>query len=105
MSFYNTNKENAKESLDSSLKAKRQEVVIYDLFLLFSKPLSPSMVCDALNNKWPITSIRRAMTNLTDDGAIVKTQETVKGIYGKNEHLWSLPEKVANSKQALLFDF
>ena len=45
------------------------------------------------------------MTNLTDDGAIVKTQETVKGIYGKNEHLWSLPEKVANSKQALLFDF
>jgi len=45
------------------------------------------------------------MTNLTDDGAIVKTQETVKGIYGKNEHLWSLPEKTSDSKQALLFDF
>lgn len=105
MSFYNTNKENAKESLDSSQKAKRQEVVIYDLFLLSNEPLSPSMVCNALNNKWPITSIRRAMTNLTDDGMIVKTQETVKGVYGKNEHLWSLPEKFVKLKQALLFDF
>ena len=45
------------------------------------------------------------MTNLTDDGMIVKTQETVKGVYGKNEHLWSLPQKVSDSKQALLFDF
>lgn len=105
MSFYNTNKENPEEFADSSRKAKRQEIVIYDLFLLFNEPLSPSMVCKALDEKWPITSIRRAMTNLTDDGMIVKTQETVKGVYGKNEHLWSLPEKTSNSKQALLFDF
>tara|TARA_Y100000385_G_C13066488_1_gene626939 strand:- start:117 stop:434 length:318 start_codon:yes stop_codon:yes gene_type:complete len=105
VSFYNTNKESSQESLESSRKAKRQEIVIYDLFLLFNEPLSPSMVYKALNEKWPITSIRRAMTNLTDDGVIVKTQETVKGVYGKNEHLWSLPEKVADSKQALLFDF
>ena len=63
------------------------------------------MVYKAINEKWPITSIRRAMTNLTDDGMIVKTQETVKGVYGKNEHLWSLPEKTLELKQALLFDF
>lgn len=105
MSFYNTNKENFEESADSSRKAKRQEIVIYDLFLLFNEPLSPSMVCKALDGKWPITSIRRAMTNLTDDGMIVKTEETVKGVYGKNEHLWSLPGKTSDSKQALLFDF
>lgn len=105
MSFYNTNKENLEEFADSSRKAKRQEIVIYDLFLLFNEPLSPSMVCKALDGKWPITSIRRAMTNLTDDGMIIKTQETVKGVYGKNEHLWSLPEKTSDSKQALLFDF
>ena len=105
MPFYNTNKEDAKESLDSLRKAKRQKVVIYDLFLLFNEPLSPSMVYKAVNEKWPITSIRRAMTNLTDDGMIVKTQETVKGVYGKNEHLWSLPKKISDSKQALLFVF
>jgi len=105
VSFYNTNKENSEESADSSRKAKRQEIVIYDLFLLFNEPLSPSMVYKALNEKWPITSIRRAMTNLTDDGVIVKTQETVKGVYGKNEHLWSLSGKTSDSKQALLFDF
>ena len=105
MSFYNTNKETAKESLDSSRKAKKQEVVIYDLFLLFNEPLSPSMVHNALNNKWPITSIRRAMTNLTDDGMIVKTQKTAKGVYGKKEHLWALPDKPATTEQIVLFDF
>ncbi len=105
MSFYNTNKENVEQSADSSRKAKRQEIVIYDLFLLFDEPLSPSMVYKAVNEKWPITSIRRAMTNLTDNGMIVKTQETVKGVYGKNEHLWSLPQKASDLKQALLFDF
>lgn len=105
MPFYNTNKENAKESLNSSQKTKRQKVVIYDLFLLFNEPLSPSMVYKAVNEKWPITSIRRAMTNLTDDGMIVKTQETVKGVYGKNEHLWALPDKPATAEQAVLFDF
>ena len=105
MSFYNTNKESVEEALASSAKATKQETVIYDLFLLCNKPLSPSMVHKALNEKWPITSIRRAMTNLTDDGTIVKTQETVKGVYGKNEHLWSLPEKLVELKQALLFDF
>ena len=45
------------------------------------------------------------MTNLTDDGKIIKTQETVKGIYGKKEHLWALPEKPEVLDQANLFDF
>ena len=63
------------------------------------------MVYKAVNEKWPITSIRRAMTNLTDDGMIVKTQKTVKGVYGKSEHLWALPNKPATAEQTVLFDF
>lgn len=45
------------------------------------------------------------MTNLTDEGKIVKTSKTIKGVYGKNEHLWALPEKPEVFDQASLFDF
>ena len=109
MSFYNTNKESGEELLKSSKKSSRQKIVIYDLFLLVNEPMSPSMVYTALNQKWPITSVRRAMTDLTDDGLLNKTEETATGLYGKKEHLWSLPEKTPKPKHstvpALLFDF
>ena len=103
--FYNTNQESLNESFDSSAKAAKQSDVILALFEMTKTPMSPSMVYKALDQEWPITSIRRAMTNLTDDGKIVKTQKTAKGIYGKKEHLWALPEKATTIKQAVLFDF
>ena len=36
----------------------------------------------------PITSIRRAITNLTSEGYLVKTDKMVKGPYGKQVHTW-----------------
>ena len=54
------------------------------------KPQSPSMVYYAFLKAWPITSVRRAITNLTTAGELVKTNNTVTGMYGKPEHLWSL---------------
>lgn len=38
----------------------------------------------------PITSIRRAMTNLKKDGRINKLDEFKKGPYGMNEHFYQL---------------
>ena len=38
----------------------------------------------------PITSVRRALTNLTNDEKLVKTDDFVKGNFGKKEHLWRL---------------
>nr|BAR24528.1 uncharacterized protein [uncultured Mediterranean phage uvMED] len=105
MPFYNTNKESFEEASASSLKAANQSHAILRLLEMAKTPMSPSMVYKALNQEWPITSIRRAMTNLTDDGKIVKTQKTTKGIYGKKEHLWALPEKPQSAKQVALFDF
>ena len=102
--FYNTNKESFDEFFESSKQAVKQEVVILKV-MQRGEPMSPSMVHDFLDQKWPITSNRRAMTNLTDDGKIIKTQETVKGSYGKKEHLWALPEKPEIFDQANLFDF
>lgn len=38
----------------------------------------------------PYTSYRRAFTNLTKAGLLVKTDEKVMGNYGKNIHVWRL---------------
>ena len=36
----------------------------------------------------PLTSVRRAMTNLTKDGLLEKTELKAEGIYGRPEHFW-----------------
>jgi hypothetical protein len=105
MPFYNTNQEDFGEESESLRKVVKQEAVIFGLFKAARTPMSPSMVYKALGEKWPITSIRRAITDLTDEGKIVKTQKTTKGIYGKKEHLWELPKKSETSEQVTLFDF
>mgnify|MGYP003118974616 CR=1 FL=1 len=48
------------------------------------------MVLEQLNLKCPLTSVRRAMTNLTTDGKLMKTNRYVIGNYDKPEHLWEL---------------
>lgn len=90
MSYYNTTNEKGDELKESHNKASTQEQVIYGYFQTFGQPLSPSMVLTKLNLNCPITSVRRAMTNLTEDKKIIKTDEKVEGLYGKKEHLWRL---------------
>jgi len=38
----------------------------------------------------PLTSVRRAVTNLAAKGLIVKTDMTKPGVYGRPEHCWVL---------------
>ncbi|MDZ7658048.1 hypothetical protein [Fodinibius sp.] len=50
---------------------------------------SPSQLhrnCEFID--WPLTSTRRALTNLTNDDILVKTEYTVEGKYGRDEHQW-----------------
>ena len=90
MSFYNTIHEKGEVLKRSRKKARTQEERIYSFFLIQGKPLSPSMVLEDLGLKCPITSVRRALTNLTSEGKLLKTDVYVKGTYGKKEHLWRL---------------
>jgi len=90
MSFYNTTHEKGDDLKKSHAKTRTQEEVIYSYFLTYGKPLSPSMILEKLNLRCPITSVRRALTNLTSDNKLFKTDIYVKGIYGKREHLWRL---------------
>ena len=91
MTFFNTIEETPDELAESQAKAKTQGEKILDCFYSYDEPLSPSMVLARSGLNCPITSIRRAMTNLSDEGHLQKTNDYVTGIYGKKEHLWCLP--------------
>lgn len=103
MAFYQTIDQVGSALKESNKKAKRQEDLIYSLFVQSNQPLSPSMVLSQSGMNCPITSIRRAMTDLTNSGRIVKTDRQIKGMYGKAEHLWELPD-MKEPKQVSLFD-
>mgnify|MGYP003115869586 CR=1 FL=1 len=99
MPFFNTVSETPDELKNSIAKAKTQEQKIMNVFNQYEAPLSPSMVLSMTGLNCPITSIRRAMTNLSDEGKLIKTNDFVKGNYGKKEHLWSLPKEPEKFKQ------
>ena len=103
MTFYQTIDQVGSALKESNKKVKRQEDLIYSLFVKCNQPLSPSMVLSQSGLNCPITSIRRAITDLTNSGRIVKTDRQVKGMYGKAEHLWELPD-MKEPKQVSLFN-
>ena len=103
MAFYQTIDQVGSALKESNKKASKQEDLIFALFQKRNEPLSPSMVLSQSGLNCPITSIRRAMTCLTNSGKIVKTDRQVRGMYNKPEHLWELPD-LAEPKQVSLFD-
>ncbi len=61
--------------------------------------LTPTMARQNIfSNKVLITSVRRALSNLTRDGKLRMSGQT-KGPYGRPEHYWRLVER--SSQQAL----
>ena len=54
------------------------------------KALAPSQVHGFVGGRSPLTSIRRAITNLTERGVLERTDEKVTGPYGKAEYRWRL---------------
>jgi hypothetical protein len=74
--------------------ARRQESLILDYFKR-KRTLTPSQiyryrVAVGLNNNVPITSIRRSITVLTNEGLLIKTNQQKIGIYGKPEYVWQI---------------
>ena len=93
-SYYNTTNEIGKRLTMSKVKAYSQEESIMDIF--FDRGLmnmTPSDVwhiyCEEFKDV-PLTSIRRALTSLTNRYQLIKTDETRMGLYGKLEHCWRL---------------
>ena len=78
MSYYNTTEETGSELAESHAKAKTQEKKILLCFHDQGNPLSASVLCEMLNDAYPITSIRRALTDLTNEGSLPKTDKKVE---------------------------
>ena len=90
--YYNTNKETGATLRASRQKAKTQQYIILEHFQINKGRLfTTSQVKKILfEGRVPITSIQRAITNLTDDNKLVKTNIMRIGPYGKQVHCWRL---------------
>ena len=92
MGFYNTISAKGKKRQKYEDGAKTQQEVIHKFFTMQkNKAFTPFEVQYILfGDKIPITSIRRAMSNLASDGILEKTNILVGEKYGKPNHKWRL---------------
>lgn len=98
--FHNTTSESGTTLATYNDKALSLEVRVIDYMKMtyrlhsgFMPYKSPSQVyrsMDLEKEGVPITSLRRAMSNLTRDGVLFKTEHKVIGMYGRPEFMWGL---------------
>ena len=92
--YYNTNKENMPQLRESWAKTAKQDDLILEVYNAWrqSDGLTPSEVEEILihhhDKNWPLTSIRRAISTLTNNDKLTKTSKLRGGKYNKNEHVW-----------------
>lgn len=105
MSFYNTTNETGERLADYQHKAETQDEAILRVFRyadkVHPKGLTPSEAHELAGLKSPITSIRRAITNLTKDGKLQKTDDKREGPFGRPEYVWRLVENKAGEQLSL----
>ena len=90
--YYNTTNESEDYVKEQEVKNKTQEEKIYSLFQKYNKLTASEVFKLYKDNQTPITSIRRAVTNLYKANFIQKTTEKKNGLYGKPEYIYSLSQ-------------
>ena len=91
MSYYNTNNERGETLTRSRRRVNVQEREIIAVFNgRPGRKMTPFDVQDDVGHHVPITSIRRAITNLTTKGTLTKCDIMKAGRYGKMNHCWEL---------------
>lgn len=91
--YYNTTHLKGEALKKERKNTESQEAIILNFFKeMGSSPYSPCDVHWAVLPNVPITSIRRAITNLTLKGFLEKTSVRKKGVYGKLVYCWKLKE-------------
>jgi len=101
--FYNTTGENKSVVEKTEASNSKQENLILSLFINHPfEEYTPFEVSKYLNlPNVPITSVRRAITNLTQKGFLFKTENKKQGDYGKINFCWRLAKR--ESIQSVLF--
>jgi hypothetical protein len=87
-SHFNTTNESGKQLSLLNEIAVNQEEKVLELFTIYKK-LSPSDVHKYYSQN-PITSLRRAISNLTKKGFLIKTNEKKIGEWNRNEYIWEI---------------
>jgi hypothetical protein len=88
--YYNTTNLEGTELEDSIAKATTQQEEIANTFAA-KHILTASEAWQVYGTlRCPLTSIRRAITNLTEIGYLFKTENTKIGIYGKPEYYYAI---------------
>lgn len=88
-SYHNTTGERGDDLARYETKASTQEDRILEYFRRnWHTSISPSRVQRYVMPGAPLTSVRRAITNLAKRGRLVKTDRKVDGPYGRPEHCW-----------------
>lgn len=91
--YHNTNNLDEQSLVKAIQNNKTQEDIVLLIFKEEKNPLSASRVWNIYDRTdTPLTSIRRAITNLMNERKLVKTDIKVMGIYGKPEYLYKLSE-------------
>ena len=94
--FFNTNNTLKHDLPKENETAKCQQHIVLNLFQTSYHKWTASLVweqllsTDKIHQLTPLTSIRRAMSNLQRAGYLEKESETRMGMYGKNEHYYKL---------------
>jgi len=102
MGFFNTNKESGNTLRNSKAKVVTQDEQVMAVFE--SSYQYGTGYCNAddvlsiSKMKCPITSIRRSLTNLTNEGKLIKTDRMKMGGYGKMTHLYTLNNTMYQSR-------
>jgi len=91
LDYWNTNKETGSTLKTSQRKALKQQDIVLSVFKnnpgIYCTPFDVKIIAELIG---PITSVRRAMTNLEQAGKLIRTDRMKMGIYGKQNHTWRL---------------
>ena len=97
--YYNTTNEVGQDLQENKDKALTQEQMILNKVRVSTEmdgdfTTSASVVASLeIFQKTPITSIRRAVTNLVNKGDLIYTGDKRSGMYGRNESIFKLNTK------------
>lgn len=88
MTYFNTTKEVGAALKSYESQAATQEQAILEFFQSHPGDHTPSEIWRLVLSYAPLTSVRRAITCLTDRGDLEKTTNKRKGAYGRPEYCW-----------------
>lgn len=92
--YHNTTHLTGAELQDSTQKAETQTEKVLRFFKVHSGyKYPPSFVHNVIGGNSPLTSTRRALSDLTKKGELEKTEHKRVGAYGKPEYMWRLKQE------------